>query len=517
MHLRMTIESGTLAGSYFDVFTNNLSIGRNRTNGVRFDPQIEKIVSGQHAEIEARSNGFFLVDQNSTNGTYVNGIRISEKLLVDGDFIEFGREGIRARIEIQEDVGVVGDGTQKIELPNIPNAPPNATPNNYVPAKSVRASLSEIGVGIPIDPTKERNTGQYVGVGIACIVAVFFGLIVVGIMVLSLGPVAAIIATVVAFIPALFYIIPFVWLDRYDPEPFWLLASLFAWGALVAVVVSFIFNTTFGYVVGSIAGPEAGSVAGAVISAPIVEEISKGAGLFIVIIFFRKYFDGILDGIIFAGLIALGFSTVENVLYYGRALVMGGSSDLLAVFIMRGILSPFVHASFTAMTGIGLGVARESHNKLVKYTFPILGLMAAIFLHAFWNGVASFFGAGFLIVYLLIEIPFFLIFVGFAGYTMWRQNRILKETLAIDVAQGLITQEHYEKATSAFRGAAWLASSVFSGNYRATSKYLRAIGKLGLSYWHIQRATQAQSETASFQQNPILRAEVQRYRADLES
>jgi predicted TIM-barrel fold metal-dependent hydrolase len=40
----------------------------------------------------------------------------------------------------------------------------------------------------------------------------------------------------------------------------------------------------------------------------------------------------------------------------------------------------------------------------------------------------------------------------------------------------------------------------------------RAIGKLGLSYWHIQRATAAQGQTGSFQQNPILREEVLKWR-----
>ena len=38
------------------------------------------------------------------------------------------------------------------------------------------------------------------------------------------------------------------------------------------------------------------------------------------------------------------------------------------------------------------------------------------------------------------------------------------------------------------------------------------LGKLGLSYWHIQRATAAQGQTASFQQNPILRQEVLKWR-----
>jgi protease PrsW len=53
---------------------------------------------------------------------------------------------------------------------------------------------------------------------------------------------------------------------------------------------------------------------------------------------------------------------------------------------------------------------------------------------------------------------------------------------------------------------------MFQGKYRARRKYTRAIGKLGLSYWHIQRANAAKGQTGSFQQNPVLRDEVLAWR-----
>ena len=119
---------------------------------------------------------------------------------------------------------------------------------------------------------------------------------------------------------------------------------------------------------------------------------------------------------------------------------------------------------------------------------------------------------GFIVGYIILEIPFFLIFVGFAFYVMHRQNKILKEMLAIDVARGLIPEEHLQIATSAFRSSAWISGGIFNGKFSARSKYLRAVGKLGLTYWHIQRATAAQGHTGSFQQNPILREEVLKWR-----
>lgn len=315
----------------------------------------------------------------------------------------------------------------------------------------------------------------------------------------------------------------------------WLLALAFAWGALVAVIISILFNDLIGGVVSAVTNPTIGDLAGAIISAPIFEEASKGIGVLILLVFFRRYFDDILDGIVFAGVIALGFATVENVLYYGRGINKGGLEELALLFGLRGILSPFAHVVFTSMTGIGCGIARETHNKFVKIIMPMVGYFAAMTLHMIWNamgivlmivfsnlgllGNCKVIGLGdepglcsFLVGYGILEVPLFFMFVAFLFYIMRRQNKILKDMLAIDVARGIIPEDHLTIATSAFKSSFWLLSSIFSGKFRARSNYMRAIGKLGLSYWHIQRATAAQGHTGSFQQNPILRGEVEKWR-----
>jgi len=520
MKLTLTINGGSLSGQKFELETGHLTVGRSNHCSVRFDPLTEKIASKQHAFIESRPDGYYVTDNASTNGTYVNGQRLQSAKLNSGDRIQFGTNGIEADVSIESQQASQALPEPEATVGFEPRNPVDQMQLNQISQAfqqqqsqtSIAQSVSSIGLGnFEIEPEKSQ-TGKYVGIAITLFAIVFLGLIVTGIMFLSLGPIAAVIAAVVAFIPAIVYLFPIVWLDRYDPEPLWLLSLAFAWGALVAVFLSFIINTVIGTGAMIVAGPELGTIAGAVISAPIFEELTKGAGLLVIVLFFRKYFDGILDGIIFAGVIALGFATVENVLYYGRAILGGGLEGLLVIFFMRGILSPFAHVTFTSMTGIGFGLSRESHNPIVKYGAPIVGLLLAMALHAFWNGAAVLFGGGFFLIYLIIEIPFFLIFVAFSFYIMYRQNKILKEMLAIDVARGLIPEDHFARATSAFKSTGWLITSIFSGKYRATSSYIRAIGKLGLSYWHIQRATAAQGQTASFQQNPILREEVLKWR-----
>lgn len=514
MKLQLAVETGTLTGRVFDLETGFLTIGRGETCSVRFDPQAERIASKQHAFIEARADGFYLTDNRSTNGTFVNGQRIDSVRLNSGDRVQFGINGATASIRL-----IDGDGWQPAASPAMAyesfrehqikefNRTAAHEPAN------VQASLYNFGLGSAAPTAETSKTTRYLGIGVTLFLIAFLTVIVAAIMFLSVGLVPAVMASVVAFVPAVLYLLPLIWLDRYDPEPIWLLGLAFAWGALVAVIVSFIINTIFGVAVGIAVSPEAGQAVGAVMSAPIFEEASKGIGLLILLIFFRRYFDDVLDGIVYAGVIALGFATVENVLYYGRAISEAGMAGLVVLFVMRGIMSPFAHVTFTAMTGIGCGIARESHSSAVKILMPILGYIGAVVLHAIWNGMAVFGGLqGFAVGYAILEFPFFVAFIIFSLIVMLRQNRILKEMLAIDVARGLIPAEHARKATSAFRSSGWLISGLFEGKFKARSRYIRAIGKLGLSYWHIQRATAAQGQTGSFQQNPILREEVLKWR-----
>jgi RsiW-degrading membrane proteinase PrsW (M82 family) len=504
MKLRLTVNSGTLAGRVFELESGFLTIGRGENCSVRFDPRSERIASKQHAFIEAKSQGFFLTDNNSLNGTLLNGEKIQRTQLKSGDTIQFGRQGVTASVFVTDSTHSADPAAAQFQ--QIQEVARQHTDN-------FQNSMSNIGLGQLEAVPEPSRTGRYVGIGFTIFAVVFMALVVVAIMFLSVGIVPAIIAAIVAFVPAILYLFPLIWLDRYDPEPLWLLSLAFAWGALVAVIFSIVVNSVVAIAFEASLGPGAGQIAGGVISAPIFEEASKGIGLLILLVFFRRYFDDILDGIVFAGVIALGFATVENVQYYGNALGEAGVGGLIVLFFMRGILSPFAHVTFTSMTGIGCGIARESHNRFIRILAPLFGYFGAVFLHALWNGMAILGGfESFVVGYLFIEIPFFLIFVGFAFYVMYRQNKILKEMLAIDIARGLIPKEHGETAVSAFKSSAWLIGGLFGGKFRARSRYLRAIGKLGLSYWHIQRATAAQGQTGSFQQNPILREEVLKWR-----
>ena len=97
--------------------------------------------------------------------------------------------------------------------------------------------------------------------------------------------------------------------------------------------------------------------------APVTEEVTKGAFLVLLLWWRRHELDGVLDGIVYAGMVGIGFAFTENILYLAAAydgtdgLGPGGTVALTGTFIVRCLLSPFAHPLFTVFTGIGVGLA----------------------------------------------------------------------------------------------------------------------------------------------------------------
>src|SRR5207247_4269579 len=115
------------------------------------------------------------------------------------------------------------------------------------------------------------------------------GLIVLLLIGVETGPIALLVGLVSATVPVPLYIVLVLWIDRYESEPLWMLATAFFWGALVAVFFAFLINTAAAVIVAVLTeNRKAAETFAAVISAPIVEETSKALILFI-FFFWKKY------------------------------------------------------------------------------------------------------------------------------------------------------------------------------------------------------------------------------------
>src|SRR5215510_13231406 len=376
------------------------------------------------------------------------------------------------------------------------NYPPPPLPPT--PRLGLREATRNIGLYNPyLDAGKSKNS---IGVGLIWLAFAVVGLMVAGLMILSVGIGGAIVGAISAIIPAGFYLTFFLWLDRYDSEPLVRLIFAFVWGAVLAIFIAFIVNSGFGF----------GGTLTAIVSAPIIEEGIKGGGVLVIALFFRKDFDSVVDGIVYAGVVALGFATVENINYYGGSVIAGGAVGLIRTLILRGVLSPYSHVLFTCMTGVGVGVARETYDKALKIAAPIMGYSIAVFLHALWNSLAVVGGGKlFFFGYLFIHAPMFCAFIGLTLYLVRREGRILKQSLAFEVKRGLITQRQLDITISVFRRTGWVASAIGDGRlFDARRRFLRSVAKLGLCHWHVQRAAEAGSKTTSFPLIAQFQAEV---------
>lgn len=99
MTIELRVVSGSRAGATERFDKSVVSIGRHPLSDLRFDPLQDLDVSTRHAELRGIDGVWSIVDQRSTNGTFVNGQRVEgERVLRRGDLITFGANGPRVEV-----------------------------------------------------------------------------------------------------------------------------------------------------------------------------------------------------------------------------------------------------------------------------------------------------------------------------------------------------------------------------------------------------------------------------------
>ena len=81
-------------GEEYDFDAAPLTVGRGANNDISIDA--DEYASARHARFEPRRDGIYVEDVGSTNGTYVNGIRLTrERKLAPGDVVRVGETDLR--------------------------------------------------------------------------------------------------------------------------------------------------------------------------------------------------------------------------------------------------------------------------------------------------------------------------------------------------------------------------------------------------------------------------------------
>jgi len=181
--------------------------------------------------------------------------------------------------------------------------------------------------------------------------------------------------------------------DRYDKEPPALLFKVFFLGALSVIPVAIVEKLLLGF---NIFPGLLGIAYMSFIVAGFTEEYFKRA-VVLYGAFNNRHFNEKLDGIVYCVFSALGFATIENIMY-----VVYRFSGNPYVGIMRGLLSVPAHVLFGVTMGYYLSLAKFTDDQQLKSKFFRRSLFVPIVLHGIFNFILM----AKVTVLMLLFIPF---------------------------------------------------------------------------------------------------------------
>jgi protease PrsW len=216
-----------------------------------------------------------------------------------------------------------------------------------------------------------------------------------------------IIIILVAIAPCIFWL----WLiykgDKYKPEPKSLVIRTFLFGLGIAIPVAFLETALY-------SGPSQGqvSLSTAAYLSFVVAGFTEEAAKFLVVrtsVYNSLHFEEPTDGLVYSAAAALGFASLENVIY---VISFGWQ-----VILVRGLFSNLAHVLFSVLWGYPLALAKLGFIKRKYFTW--LGLAAAMIAHGVFDFL--FFTGN---AWTFLVIPFFIGMVVLFVLMMRHANKI---------------------------------------------------------------------------------------------
>ncbi|MGC5019901.1 PrsW family intramembrane metalloprotease [Micromonospora sp. DT47] len=324
------------------------------------------------------------------------------------------------------------------------------TPPGGPPPPPAAPAVPPPGAAAPRMPLRRLGWRRVMALTLAVLLIAACAVYMLYVLGSNLGLDALLIGVAAAILPVPVLVACFLWLDRYEPEPLKYLIFCFAWGAFVSTAASLRVNET---AAGLFKDWGVSSALTGVLVAPFIEELTKALGPILLLVFRRREWSGITDGLVYCGLSAVGFAMVENILYLGGYGYASGADQwgpatgvrqVIAIFITRILLFGFAHPLFTSMTGVGLGIAARTADRRVRFLAPAAGLLLAMMLHGTWNLLPTLVQAtGELVIFMYgilgVMVPIFFGMVGFAIWLRAWEGRLTERTLPDYVRAGWLT------------------------------------------------------------------------------
>ena len=272
--------------------------------------------------------------------------------------------------------------------------------------------------------------------------------VVVGLLMILLtatNPVGTAIGFVLSSIAITVVLLCYLWLDRWEPEPPRLLILAFLWGASVAIILSLVLELWADAVFLPTPGLPDGFESTA-LRAPLIEEAAKGLFLLLMMTGHRRHeLNSLTDCLVYAGLVGAGFAWFEDILYIANGETLGSS---LAIAALRLVMAPFAHSLFVSMLAVGVYFALKQRHLVGKLACIVAGYLAAVIMHALWNGSSVIGIEAYFLVYLVWMMPIFGLAIWLAVRSRRREQQVVAAKLPTMVAANLITPNE----------ASWLGS-----------------------------------------------------------
>lgn len=200
-----------------------------------------------------------------------------------------------------------------------------------------------------------------------------------------------------AVIPIIFWFWFFLRQDRAEPEPKRILLKAFVWGmiaifiaTLSGEILSFLFSSgqNWSELKNYILNENLSSY----LNMPVIilllflrGPIEEGIIflIFRTFIYREKAFTQIIDGIVYGVALALGFSFVENTIYFTELFSSLSSTEFSFVLIFRGFASVLLHLVATGVMGFYMGQAKFLSKN--KWRTMLKGVLIAMLLHGTFN------------------------------------------------------------------------------------------------------------------------------------
>ncbi len=316
-------------------------------------------------------------------------------------------------------------------------------------------------------------------------------------------------------------------LDRNEKEPWRLVLVAAAWGAIVATSLV-IWAEGFWEAIGSatlVPGP--GIDASNAFSAGLFEELGKGIAVLLLFLVMRNEFDDVVDGIVYGAAVGLGFNFMESITYMTNLYAIftpegTGGIDAGFQWYARQVLGLFMgHATYTALVGAGIGLARQLPTPGRKILAIVAGFVVAIAAHFSWDAWLTFFPIenslfGLVEVHLRTIVmtgPFtagviVLLVMGLRNESHALRAQLMKEA---DIGAGAVLPQEVEILTSPWRRFSERLRALDKAGFGAYVRLARlqtAQLDLAMERWHRER----QELDTPLEAEQQLRAEILRLR-----